>query len=71
MIKAHLQAVVGVVASIDDFAAIVAPMPECRDKYRLEAQLELLRRTAEDYADDSADLYDKICESAMALARYN
>lgn len=69
MIKTHLRAISNLFETIDDLEETIKTMPEGRDKYKLEAELTLLRRTAEEYADNTTTMYDGMLNFAMAAAR--
>lgn len=67
MIKQHMKAVGDLMDSIDELQALTKHLPEERTKYKLEALLEMMSNTADLYAEQSLDIYDKFLDFAIRV----
>ena len=65
MIKSHLWAIGDLFDTIDSMRNNVGKMKRCKARTLLEHQTEQLQITAEQYADQSATLYDKMLQFGL------
>lgn len=68
MINSHVQASLGVEKSIAKINNIVSQMPEGLPKYRLQAHIETMQRTAQKHTQQSLRIYDQLLDFAMKAA---
>lgn len=69
MISSHLQATRNLEDAVKSLATIVEKMSEGLPKYRLQARVEMMQETAQQYVKTSSELYDRIIEFAFAAGR--
>lgn len=68
MISGHIQAVGGVQEAIAALRSTVEEMDEGIAKYRLQARLELMEDTADELAENSLKLYDRMILFGFGVA---
>jgi hypothetical protein len=67
VIKGHIQATEQLLKDIDYLAETIKLLPEGREKYTLEAELRIIRRVAEQYKENSEDMYDQLLDFSMKV----
>lgn len=68
VIKEHLSSIRELEANIADMEKTISKLPRNKLRFGLEVQLRILKRAAENYRDNSEELYDQVLDFAMKVA---